>query len=114
LKIEEELDSKNRSDPGPYRVAYSITTGRGNTEKEWILNDLRSEQLRDLATNFGCRKCGSATKFECRKAMALRIDMGEMYDTFDAPDPNATDEELKTNTMIRIINATFLLENVTL
>jgi hypothetical protein len=114
LLIEEEIDSKNKKDQNPYRVAVSVTTGKEENGdlKVWKLQDLRSEQLRELAVNFGCRNVGSASKYEVRKNMALRVDMGSMYDAVEAANITSTTEDMKTNTMLRIVNAAFLPENI--
>lgn len=114
IAIAEEFDSKNKKDPGPHRVAAKLTTGSEarNNLKVWVLDDLRSEQLWELATNFGCRKVGSAMKFECQKTIACKMDMGEMCDNLEGPHPSRGPDDFEIGSLMRIINAAFLPENV--
>jgi predicted ribosome quality control (RQC) complex YloA/Tae2 family protein len=77
-----------------------------------MLNNLLSDQLRQLAKNIGCvhMSLGSSSKFVIQKAIAQKRDYGTAYDNFDIPNPMASDNELLVNTMFCIINVAFLPE----
>jgi hypothetical protein len=114
VKFGEELNPKKNEDPGPFKVAQFITLG---TKKNGDLRDvdlrtLLSEQIRDLAVNLGCSRVGSLSKFLVRKEIALRIELAAVYDQVNQPSVRTTAAEKRTNSMIRIINACFLPQNV--
>jgi hypothetical protein len=56
----------------------------------------------------GCTKVGSMSKFLVRKEIALRIELGVIYDQVNMPSVCTTADEKKLNSWIRIINACFL------
>lgn len=107
LVCEEQMDPKNKVDPGPYKVAKYIVTGRGETETKWDLEELNSTQLRKLAIQFGCKGAGGKTKFNCRQQMALCKEGGELHGNVNIPNPASTCQEKKLNTLLRILNAAF-------
>jgi hypothetical protein len=69
------------------------------------LQTLKSDQIRKLALNFGCKGVQSATLFNCRKVMATRISMGVIYNNMNMANPSTTTDTIKINTCIRISNA---------
>ena len=79
IEFGEELNPKAKDDPGPFRVAQFIVVGKkGNANYErYELDKLLSEQIRELASNLGCSKFGSMSKFLVRKEIALPIELGE-------------------------------------
>lgn len=114
LKFKEAEDPDPKND-APVRIADSITTGSmaKNNFVEWKLSELKLDQLRRLATNFGCKGQGSASKFNVLKAIALKNDVGIHCDNIDGgPNPHTTPHDQKVNTLLRIVNACFLRENV--
>ena len=114
LTLQEETDPKNKADPGPYKVAKFLSTGSVETSdgKKWDLDQLHSEQLRSLAQNFGCTHLGSAGKFKCRMAMARRVEMGVVYNNQKIQNVTTMASEKYCNTLMRLINACFLPDNV--
>jgi len=108
LVIGEEMNPLDKENPGPFRVAQTITVGREGqaSYKVFELDKLTSHQLRQLAINFGCKGGGSKTKFNCRRALAGRVDMGTAYDS--AVNPASTANEKRINTLLRLINCCFL------
>ena len=109
----------NGEDPDKYvgdirNVAKFITVRKGKpNEKKFVLEDLNSSQLRQLSYNFGCRKVGSASMFDCRMEMARKITMGTEYDNMILPNASSTRDDILINTLLRIINAVFHPEFVT-
>jgi len=108
MVIGEAMDTTNKEDPVPYRVAQTITVGKEEQAnyKVFDLNKLTSYQLRKLAINFGCKGGGGKKKFDCRKALAGRVDMDTAYDS--TANPALTANEKRINTMLRIVNCCFL------
>jgi hypothetical protein len=110
----EELNPKKNEPEGPFKVAIKVIVGShidGNYE-EVDLRTLRSEQIRQFALNLGCSKIGSSSKFQCRKEIALRVELEAIYDQVNMPTVRSTANEKKTNSILRIINACFLPFNV--
>ena len=107
LHCEEELDTRNKTDPGPHKVAKCIIAGQDEKEKKWILDDLTSAQLRKLMINFGCKGAGTKTKFQCRQHVALCVDGGTLYQNTNIPNPTSSSQEKKLNTLMRFLNAAF-------
>jgi hypothetical protein len=95
-------------------VANMIITGnvKDGSKKKWILDDLRSEQLRALAKNMECANLGSVSKFVIRKEIARRVLMGPIYNNMEIPNPVSNAKGRRLNTMYRIINCCFLPDNV--
>ena len=108
MVIGEEMDTANKEDPGPCHVAQTITVGKEGQAnyKSFDLNKLTSYQLRKLAINFGYKGGGGKKKFDCRKALAGRVDMGTAYDS--TVNPASTANEKRINTMLRMVNCCFL------
>jgi len=104
---EEQMDTRNKADPGPHKVAKCIVTGRGENEKRWDLEELTSLQLQKLAINFGCKGAGRKTKFQCRQRMALCKDGGTLCQNVDVPNPTSSAQEKKLNMLMRVLNAAF-------
>lgn len=113
---EENPDAKNKGkgDIGPFKVVIKAITGshKKNNYQEHDLRELRSEQIRAFALNIGCSRVGSLSKFHVRKEIALRIDLGTVYDQVNVPSVRTTAEEKKLNSLLRIINACFLPSTV--
>jgi hypothetical protein len=113
LKLVEELDPQSQQTLG---VAYSITTGSDKPgkkpKKEWVLNDLRTEQLRELSRLLGCKNLGSVSKYLIRKEIGRKWSMGPVYDNFNIPNPVSDAKQRKLNTLFRIINCCFLPDNI--
>ena len=110
LSIVEKEDPDPKIDV-PVRVAISITTGRKSKNPiVWTLNDLKLDQLRKLASSFGTKGGGSASKYDCCRAVALKHDMGKQCDCMDGQHPHTTPHDRKVNAMLQIINAAFLPE----
>ena len=51
------------------------------------------------------------SKFLVRKEIALRIELGEIYDQVNAPSVRSTSVEKRVNTLFRLLNACFLPRN---
>jgi len=83
LVVGEEMNPLDKENPGPFCVAQTITVGREGqaSYKVFELDKLTSHQLRQLALNFGCKGGGSKNKFNCRRALAGRVDMGTAHDS---------------------------------
>jgi hypothetical protein len=112
LALVEELDASTQQ---TISVAYSITTGsdvKGN-KIVWILDELRTEQLRELAKLVGCKNLGSVSKYLIRREIGRKWTMGPVYDNFNIPNPVTAAIHRKNNTLFRIVNACFLPENIT-
>ena len=108
LICEDEVNLKNKSDPGPYKVARYVVVRKGKpNEKKFDLKELSSAQIRKLAINFGCKGSGGLTMFDCRRQMALCKDTGILYRANDIPNPTSSTQEKKLNTIMRILNAAF-------
>ena len=108
MVIGEEINPNDKENPGPYRVAQTVTVGKeGNANcKVFELAKLMSHQLRKMAINFGVKGGDAKTKFDCRRALAGQVDMGTAYDSTCSP--ASTANEKKINTLLRIINCCFL------
>ena len=109
VKLAEELDKSNEENPGPYEVAKHVTV---EGMRDVDLDGLLSHQLRELAISFGCKGCGSASKFKVRLAIASRIRMGTQYENNHIPDVGGTAADKRNNSLVRIINAVFHSDNV--
>ena len=110
LILGEEMNHRNKENPGPYTVAQYIDVGskaKGNYVR-YDLRDLGSDAIRKLASNFGCKGVSSASMFECRFKMAVRMTSGTTYGNFDIPNPVTTAAEKKENTYLRITTVVFL------
>jgi hypothetical protein len=99
-----EVDAKGKTseEKEPARVAQCIKLDDGT---KYDLQTLKSDQIRKLALNFGCKGVQSATLFNCRKAIATRISMGVIYNNMNVANPSTTTDTIKINTCIRISNA---------
>ncbi|CAB9517456.1 unknown protein [Seminavis robusta] len=109
LLIGEEMNPRNKENPGPWKVAQFVEVGseeQGNYNK-FVLNDLTSDNLRKVASNFGCKALSSATKFDCRLKMASRCIQGEAYNLSEVPNSTTLAKDKKRHTYLRIINACF-------
>jgi len=108
MVIGKEINPNDKENPGPYRVAQTVTVGKeGNANcKVFELAKLMSHQLRKMAINFGVKGGDAKTKFDCRRALAGRVDMGTAYDSTCSP--ASTAKEKKINTLLRIVNCCFL------
>ncbi|CAB9530191.1 unknown protein [Seminavis robusta] len=107
LELGEEMYSRSKDNPGPFTVAQFIVFGsesRGNFEKFDIDKNLTCEQLRKLATNFGCKGVSSIGKFEIRKRMAIRCTAATAYNNPEILNTFASARELKINSVYRLIN----------
>jgi hypothetical protein len=114
IKFGEELNPNKKEDPGSFKVAQFVTLGteKNGDVRDVDLRELLSEQIRELAVNLGCSRIGSLSKFLVRKEIALRIELGAVYDQVNQPSVRTTASEKRTNSLIRIINACFLPQNV--
>jgi hypothetical protein len=110
----DEENTDKKGDVGPFRVAQYAITGSHETNnyRKWELDKLKSEQLRQFAMNVGCTRVGSLSKFLVRKEIALRVDLGTMYEQVNMPSVRTTSDEKKLNSLLRIINACFLPSTV--
>jgi hypothetical protein len=99
-----EVDAKGKTseEKEPARVAQYIKLDDGT---KYDLQTLKSDQIRKLPLNFGCKGVQSATLFNCRKAMATRISMGVINNNMNVANPSTTTDTIKINTCIRISNA---------
>jgi hypothetical protein len=99
-----EVDAKGKTskEKEPAHVAQYIKLDDGT---KYDLQTLKSDQIRKLPLNFGCKGVQSATLFNCRKAMATRISMGVIYNNMNVANPSTTTDTIKINTCIRISNA---------
>ena len=106
----EEMNWRNKENPGPYTVAKFIEVGKKGTDnyRTIDLTKLKSEQLRELAQNFGCKGVGSSSMFECRQKLAIRKTAGTTYENLAIPNPVSVASEKKTNTYMRVLNTVFL------
>jgi hypothetical protein len=108
------VDETDPANGNIVQVANMIVTGnpKDGTKKKWMLDELRSEQLRALAKNMECANIGSVSKFVVRKEIARRVLMGPIYKNMDIPNPISTSKSRRLNTMFRLINCCFLPENI--
>jgi len=108
MVITEELNPLNKENPGPCRVATTVTVGKEGQSnyQAFELAKLTSSQLRKLAISFGCKGGGGKTKFDCRRALASRVDMGTAYDS--ACNPASTANKKRINALMRLVNCCFL------
>jgi hypothetical protein len=99
-----EVDAKGKTseEKEPARVAQYIKLDDGT---KYDLQTLKSDQIRKLPLNFGCKGVQSATLFNCRKAMATRFSMGVIYNNMNVANPSTTTDTIKINTCICISNA---------
>jgi hypothetical protein len=95
--MEENPDIKKGKggDIGPFKMVVKAITGSHTkqTYKEHDLAKLKSEQNRQFALNLGCTKVGSLSKFLVRKEIALRIELGVIYDQVNMPSVRTTADE---------------------
>jgi hypothetical protein len=91
----DEENPDKKGDVGPFKVAQFAITGshENGNYKKWELDKLKSEQLRQLAMNIGCTRVGSISKYLVRKEIALRIDLGTIYDQVNMPNVRTTTDE---------------------
>ena len=111
MEIFEEINSRDKKDPGPYRVASFISVGSPGSSHYHrfdLAKDLDSQGLRRLAMNFGCTNVGSLSMFACRRAMAAKVDLGTTYDNNTVPLPTSTANDRRVNTLCRLVNVVFL------
>jgi len=124
----QETNSYNAENPGPYQVAKHIDT-RGNYDLlpdnhkkyavdnhpetgdiRWDLGKLTSDQIQQLTANFGVKKQGSASSFQCCLVIQRHNVMSDVYDNNDIINPHVTGVEKKYNTLLRMINTVFSSE----
>jgi len=108
MVVAEELNPLNKENPGPHRVATTVTVGKEGQSNCQVfeLSKLTSSQLRKLSINFGCKGGGGKTKFDCRRALASRVDVGTACDSTCNPASSANEKRI--NTLLRIVNCCFL------
>ena len=93
-------------------VARYITVGSKakNNFQKIDIERFSYKVIRKIAVNFGCKNVSSASKFECRRKMAIRLTSGTVYDLDKVANPVAEAADKKVNTYMRVINACFLPE----
>ena len=104
--------SDNGEKGGDVLVAKYIRVGshEKNNYQEIDINRFNYDIVRKIAANFGCKNVSAASKFECRRKMALRKTSGTVYNLEDIANPVAEAADKKINTYMRVINACFLPE----
>lgn len=106
---EEYLDSGAKEHHGNYVVAKYLEVGskeRG-TYMQIDLDMFSYKDVRKIASNFDCKNCSNASKFECRRRMAVRKTAGTKYDETDVANPFTGSSEKQANTACRLINTCF-------
>jgi hypothetical protein len=114
LKLGDEMNPRNKENPGPYTVAQFIEFGseaRGNYEL-FDLKTLKAEGIRKLASNFGCKGVSSATMFDCRLKMAIRCTAGTVYENLDISNPVSSQRDKKINSFVRVFNCCVSADNI--
>lgn len=110
IDVEEERDPKTQEF---HRVAKYLTVFRGKEREEKIdLAEMNSQQIRKMAVNCRIKRGGNMNMYECRRHIAMAIDMGTVYTDNTIANPKTTAEERRVNTLMRITNAVFHPDHV--
>ena len=94
---------------GDVLVAKYITVGsvEKNNFKKIDIDKFNYQTVRHIAANFGCKSVSAASKFECRRKMAVRMTSGTVYNLDEIANPVTESADKKVNTYLRVINACF-------
>jgi hypothetical protein len=81
------VDETDPTNGNVVSVAGMIVTGnvKDGTKKNWMLEELCSEQLQAVVKNMECANIGSVSKFVVRKEIARQVFMGSIYKNRETP-----------------------------
>jgi len=92
-------------DPGQVvPVCYAIKCGTATIQ----IKSLNLDQLRHMCTCFGIRAVGSLNTTACKHRLHEHSQLKHHCENM--PNPNASEEQLKVSTLLRLVNACFMPE----